>query len=111
MFIDRTGLPYEQPKIQKPLIVSKEEIEAEAERLASLPVPINGRRMSVMCNPVTGVGDGFAPGTGITLSVHWPGERTKPIPHNSSQVNYCIRGGGTVLIDGKRIRYSRYDTC
>src|SRR2546429_1451625 len=110
MFIDRTGLPYEQPKIQKPLIVSKEEIEAEVERLGSLPAPLNGRRMSIICNPVTGVGDGFAPGTGITLSVLRPGERTKPIRHNSSQVNFCIQGAGRALIDGKEIRYSRYDT-
>jgi gentisate 1,2-dioxygenase len=110
MFIDRTGLPYEQPKLQKPLIVSKEEIEAEVERLASLPAPLNGRRMSIICNPATGVGNGFAPGTGITLSVLRPGERTKPIRHNSSQVNFCIRGGGTAFVDGQQIRYSQYDT-
>src|SRR5439155_21990021 len=36
--------------------------------------------------------------------------RTKPIRHNSSQVNFSIRGGGTTLIDGKQIRYSQYDT-
>src|SRR3989442_15964082 len=100
MFIDRTGLPYEQPKIQKPLIVSKEEIEAEVERLSSLRAPANGRRMSVICNSATGVGNGFAPGTGIALSVLRPGERTKPIRHNSSEVNFCIRGAGRVLIDG-----------
>ena len=110
MFIDRTGWPYEQPKLQKPLIVSKEEIEAEVERLASLPAPLNGRRMSIICNPATGVGNGFAPGTGITLSVLRPGERTKPIRHNSSQVNFCIRGGGTAFVDGQQIRYSQYDT-
>src|SRR6059036_1155711 len=110
MFIDRTGLPDEQPKLQKPLIVSKEEIEAEVERLASLPAPLNGRRMSIICNPATGVGNGFAPGTDITLSVLRPGERTKPIRHNSSQVNFCIRGGGTALVDGQQIRYSQHDT-
>src|SRR2546428_13156654 len=110
MFIDRTGLPYEQPKLQKPLIVSKEEIEAEVERLASLPAPLHGRRMSIICNPATGVGNGFAPGTGITLSVRRRGERTKPIRHNSSQVNFCIRGGGTAFVDGQQIRYSQYDT-
>ena len=104
MFIDRTGLPYEQPRIQKPLIVSREEIEAEVERLASLPAPANGRRMSIICNPATGPGNGFAPGTGITLSVLKPGERTKPIRHNSSQVNFCIQGAGQTVIDYKDIR-------
>jgi len=110
MFIDQTGLPYEQPRIQKPLIVSREEIDAEVERLAYLPAPANGRRISIICNPATGPGNGFAPGTGIALSVLRPGERTKPIRHNSSQVNFCIQGAGRVLIDGKEIRYSQYDT-
>ena len=93
-FIDRTGLAYEQPQIQKPVIVSGEDIEAEAERLASLPVPENGRRMSIICNPASGAGSGFAPGTGIALCVLKPGERTAPIRHNSSQANFCIRGAG-----------------
>src|SRR2546430_5894005 len=40
----------------KPLIVSREEMEAEVERLANLPAPANGRRMSIICNPATGIG-------------------------------------------------------
>ena len=108
-FIDRTGLAYEQPKIQKPVIVSGEDIEGEVERLASLPVPENGRRMSIICNPASGAGSGFAPGTGIALCVLKPGERTAPIRHNSSQANFCIRGAGRTHINGKEIRYSLYD--
>jgi gentisate 1,2-dioxygenase len=110
VFIDRTGLNYEQPKLLKPVIVSKEDIDAEIDRLASLSAPANGRRMSAICNPLTGVGDGFTPGTGIMLCVLKPGERTKPIRHNSSQVNFCIRGAGRTRIDGADIRYSQYDT-
>ncbi len=108
-FIDRTGLAYEQPKIQKPVIVSGEDIEGEVERLASLPVPENGRRMSIIYNPASGAGSGFAPGTGIALCVLNPGERTAPIRHNSSQANFCIRGAGRTHINGKEIRYSLYD--
>src|SRR5262245_40901458 len=109
VFIDRTGMSYEPPKITKPVIVSKEELEVEVERLAALPAPANGRRMSIICNPASGAGNGFAPGTGIALSVLKPGERTKPIRHNSSLVNFCIRGAGHTKIDGKEIRYSLYD--
>jgi len=109
VFVDRTGLPYDQPKITKPVIVSKEDLEAEVERLANLQAPANGRRMSDICNPASGVGNGFAPGTGVTLCVLKPGERTKPIRHNSSCVHFCIGGGGRTLIDGKEIRYSLYD--
>lgn len=109
VFIDRTGMPHDPPKITKPVIVSKEDIEAEIQRLASLPAPANGRRMSIICNPASGAGNGFAPGTGITLSVLKPGERTKPIRHNSSLVNFCIYGSGHTTIDGEEIRYSQYD--
>jgi gentisate 1,2-dioxygenase len=110
MFVDRTGLPYEQPKLLKPVIVSKEDIEAEVDRLAGLPAPVNGRRMSLICNPASGVGSGFTPGTGIALCVLKPGELTKPVRHNSSQVNFCIQGAGRTVIDGQEIRYSQYDT-
>jgi gentisate 1,2-dioxygenase len=109
VFIDRTGLSYEPPKITKPIIVSKEQLEAEVERLAALAPPANGRRMSIICSPTSGAGNGFAPGTGIALSVLKPGERTKPIRHNSSLVNFCIRGAGHTKIGDKEIRYSLYD--
>src|SRR5437773_7576725 len=105
-FKDRTGTPYDQPKLLKPVIVSKEAIESEVERLAGLPSPANGRRMSAICNSASGAGDGFTPGIGISICVLKPGERTTPIRHNSSQVNFCIRGAGRAIVDGKDIRYS-----
>lgn len=109
VFIDWTGKPYDQPKIGKPVVIPKEALEAEMDRLASLPAPANGRRMSLICNPASGVGNGLAPGIGVALCVLKPGERTKPVRHNSSLVNFCIRGGGRTVIDGREIRYSQYD--
>ena len=109
LFIDRTGVAYEQPMITKPVVVPKEDIETEIERLALLPAPANGRRMSIICNPASGAGDGFTPGIGIALCVLKPGERTRPIRHNSSLVNFCIQGRGRTVIDGKEIRYTQYD--
>jgi gentisate 1,2-dioxygenase len=108
-FIDRTGLPAEPLKLIAPVVIPKEAIEAEVGRLASLPAPANGRRVSMIVNPNTGVGDGFTPGTAVTLSVLKPGEQTKPIRHNSSLVNFCIRGAGQTRVDGKCIRYEQYD--
>src|SRR5437773_11639441 len=110
MFIDRTGLPYEQPKLQKPLIVSKEEIEAEVERLASLPAPLNGRRMSIICNPATGVGNGFAPAPAITLPAFRPGKRTRRIRPNSSQGNSGIPAGGPAPVAGKQTANPKTNT-
>ena len=108
-FIDRTGAPAEPVKLIAPIVIPKEAIEAEVERLASLPAPANGRRVSLIVNPLTGVGNGFTAGTAVSLSVLKPGEQTKPIRHNSSQVNFCIRGGGQTRIGGKCIRYEQYD--
>jgi gentisate 1,2-dioxygenase len=108
-FVDRTGLSAEPLKLIAPVVIPKEAIEAEVERLASLPAPANGRRVSMVVNPHTGVGNGFTPGTAVSLCVLKPGEQTKPIRHNSALVNFCIRGGGQTRIDGKCIRYEQYD--
>src|SRR5258708_1899668 len=106
---DSTGAEVKTPSLISAVIIPKEAIDAEIDRLASLPPPENGRRTSAIVNPMTGVGDGLAPGTAVSLCVLKPGERTKPIRHNSSQVNFCIRGGGSVHVDGKVIRYEQYD--
>lgn len=108
-FIDRTGAAESRPERPEPVVVTREEIEAEVERLAGLPSPENGRRVSLISHGGTGDGNGLAPGIAVSLSVLKPGERTKRIRHNSSQVNFCIRGRGSTWIDGKRIDFSRYD--
>ena len=92
-FVDLTGKPAEPVKLSAPFVVPKEAIDAEVERLASLPAPENGRRVSMIVNPNAN-GNAFAAGTAVTLCVLKPGERTKAIRHNSSQVNFCIHGGG-----------------
>jgi gentisate 1,2-dioxygenase len=108
-FVDRTGQSEPAHKPGAPVVIPKEAIDAEIARLASLPPPANGRRMSVIRNPATGLGDGLANGTAVFVSVLNPGERTKPIRHNSSQVNFCIQGGGTSHVGGRTIRFSQYD--
>jgi gentisate 1,2-dioxygenase len=108
-FVDRTGVSAEPLNLIAPVVIPKEAIEAEVERLASLPAPANGRRVSMVVNPHTGVGNGLTPGTAVSLCVLKPGEQTKPIRHNSAVVNFCIRGAGQTRIDGKCIRYDQYD--
>src|SRR6266851_722870 len=108
-FIDQTGAAAEPVKLIPAMVIPKEAIEAEIERLASLPAPANGRRVSAIVNPAVGAGSGLAPGTAVSLSVLKPGEQTKPIRHNSSQVNFCIRGGGQSRVGGKCIRFEQYD--
>ena len=109
MFVDQSGMPAPKHKPHEPVVIAREEIEAEVARLASIAPPANGRRMSLIVNPNAGAGNGLAPGTAVSLSVLKPGERTKPIRHNVSLMNFCIGGRGTAIVDGKRIPFSQYD--
>ncbi len=108
-FVDRSGAAYQPRKLNPAVLIKREKIEAEVARLAALPTPANGRRVSAIVNPATGPGDGLAPSIGVTLAVLQPGERTSPIRHNSSNVEFCIRGGGSVTAGGETIAFSQYD--
>src|SRR5215471_11779162 len=92
-FRDCTGAPALELELWPAVVIPKRDIEAEIERLAQLPAPPNGRRMSLIVHPhATEPGLGLAPGIRVTLSVLRPGEQTKPIRHNSTQIDFCIRG-------------------
>ena len=93
-----------------PVIVSGASIEAEIERLADQPRPANGRRQTQFVHPsACAIGRGLNPGVQVTLDVLKPGEETAPIRHNSTQVNFCILGGGHTIVGGKRIDFAQYD--
>ncbi|HJZ67000.1 MAG TPA: gentisate 1,2-dioxygenase [Blastocatellia bacterium] len=109
MFIDRTGLNEEPLRFPEPVVIKNQAIDAEVERLASLPEPKNGRRVSMVVHPETGVGNGLTHGIAVAICVLKPGERTRPIRHNSSLVNFCICGSGRTTIGGKRIDFKQYD--
>ena len=110
-FLDRTGEPLvDKNSYWDPIIISKEEIEAEVERLASLPLPANGRRESLIVHPMAEANaPGLAPGIQVKLSVLKPGEKTNPFRHNATEVNFCIRGSGHTMVAGRRIDFSQYD--
>jgi gentisate 1,2-dioxygenase len=110
-FVDATGL--QAPKLDDlwpSIIVPKEDIDTEIARLAEVPRPADGRRRSLIVHPLSkGAGPGLAPGIQVSLEVLRPGERTGPIRHNSSQVIFCIQGGGRVVIDGQKRKFETYD--
>lgn len=109
-FADRSGEGGASPRLWPPVVIPREEIEAEVERLARLPRPENGRRQSWIAHPdATEPGLGLAPGIRVVLEVLLPGEATAPVRHNSTQVNFCIRGSGRSLVEGRTIRFGRYD--
>jgi gentisate 1,2-dioxygenase len=107
-FVDRSGYVTPKSDLWPSIVISKEEIEAEVDRLASLPSPANGRRRSLIVHPNEN-GTGLAPGIQVALDVLKPGERTKPIRHNSSQVNFCIRGRGHAIVNGRQINFNQFD--
>src|SRR5207247_1406565 len=51
-FVDRTGAAATAPNLIPAVIIPKEAIEAEVDRLAALPPPENGRRISAIVNPM-----------------------------------------------------------
>ena len=109
-FIDTTGQRPRANNLWPPVVISKEEIDAEVERLASLPAPADGRRESLIVHPYAGPDTpGLAAGIQVKLSVLKPGERTVPFRHNATEVNFCIRGSGHVIVAGKRIDFRLYD--
>ncbi|MGE3993665.1 hypothetical protein, partial [Pseudorhodoplanes sp.] len=84
-----------------PVTITREQFEEQIERLASAPHPANGRRqvqfVHPSANPAT---PGLNPGVRVTLDVLLPGEETAPIRHNSTQINFCIRGRGMTIVGG-----------
>ncbi len=113
-FMDRSGwTPPEKLDLWEPIKITKEEIDAEIERLASIDRPANGRRQSLIVHPrwqELGPGPCLNPGVQVGLEVLLPGEETTPIRHNSTQINFCIEGAGSTIIGGKRFDYTQYDT-
>lgn len=109
-FVDRSGAPPVEPELWDPIVIPKEQIESEVERLTSTPAPPNGRRSALIVHPSSEEpGLGLAPGIQVSLEVLLPGERTAPVRHNSSQVNFAIQGAGQTVVDERRIEFTQYD--
>ncbi len=118
LLVDTTGKPLAETAPGKlkpakdwpPVTITREMIDAEVERLADLSRPANGRRRVQFVHPsAPDPGRGLTPGVQVALEVLKPGEETVPIRHNSTQVNFCIRGGGTTYVGDRAVNYSRYD--
>jgi gentisate 1,2-dioxygenase len=109
-FVDRTGTVAASLDLWPAVVIPKEDLDTEVERLAALPAPANGRRVSLIVHPrAQAPGLGLAPGIQVSLNVLKPGERTQPIRHNSTLVNCCIGGGGYSVVAGRRFPVAPYD--
>src|ERR1700704_6527460 len=108
-FIDNAGAKPGAMDLWPAIVIPKEAIDAEIERLASLPRPANGRRRSLIAHPQAGVGSGLGAGIQVALDVLLPGERTEPFRTNATQVNFCIHGAGHSVVGGKHHDFAQYD--
>ncbi|MEZ5075921.1 MAG: cupin domain-containing protein [Solirubrobacterales bacterium] len=108
VFVDRSGRAPDQFRPLKPLLITKEEIEAEVERLCV--GPFRGSRRVEIVNPALRQNGGLYPAVTVSLNVLLPGERTAPHRHNSSVVNFAIRGKGSSVIGGRTVEWGLHDT-
>ena len=105
--LDQSDRPPVEHRPLKPITVKAATIEAEIARLAALPVA--GTRRTVLVHPGLVEGFAFMPSCRVSLSVLLPGESTRVHRHNSSVVNFCLRGGGTSLIAGREVSFVERD--
>jgi gentisate 1,2-dioxygenase len=108
IFRDVTGSAPEKPILWPAVVIPKEDIAREADRLAALPRPANGRRRSLIVHPMART-DGLAPGVEVSLEVLKPGEETAVWRENATQVNFCIAGSSTSIVGGKRFDAHLHD--
>jgi|SRR5690625_2985368 len=109
-FMDISGKMPREQNLWPPVLVQKEEIDEEIQRLESIPKPDNGRRASRIVHPyATAPGFGFAPGIDVTINVLNPGERTFNLRKNSTMVEICLSGSGVVVCDGAHRKVEKWD--
>ena len=120
-----------------PVIITREQMDAEIARLAEGPAPANGRRSALIVHPnASPRTPGLAPGIQVVvtvlrpgartvpvrhnatevnigiqvvLTVLRPGEQTVPFRHNATEVNICIQGSGVFLTQGREVRFNVFD--
>lgn len=117
-FVDKSGRQTPDKHIHgdhslvlwEPVVISKEDIDAEVERLAGFARPNNGVRRSMIAHPEADDRSlGLAPGIDVSVDVLLPGERTQPVRQNSNIVNFCIQGAGSMVINGETFEFAQYD--
>jgi gentisate 1,2-dioxygenase len=92
------------------IVITKEEIDREIERLADEALPANGRRTTNIVHPLsTAPGLGLAPGIDAHIEVLRPGESVRVSRSNSSAVSMCIRGRGMARIGVSAFGVGQYD--
>lgn len=108
--VDVSGATEREQAFWPTVVLPRAAIEAEVERLASIPRPANGRRAASINHPMnSGPVPSFAPGIDVHIEVLKPGEKTDLLMRNSSRVDICIRGNGVVMIGQTQFKAEKFD--
>jgi len=109
---DVSGQPASTPHPWAPVKISRAEIEAEIERLATAPRPANGRRAARIVHPsATAPGRGLSPGVSVTIEVLNPGESTRPLKENAHRIEIGIGGSGRIEVAETEIALACLDVA
>lgn len=109
-FVDVTGAASREQQKWPSIVIPREAIDAEVQRLADAPRPANGRRASQIAHPyAVPPGLGLAPGIDVTINVLKPGEGTTPVRRNSTMLEMCIAGSGVATVSGREMQVDQYD--
>ena len=109
-FVDQSGAVPAPVRWWEPLVVTREDLAAEIDRLASIDRPADGRRRSLIVHPrAEEPGLGLAPGIQVALEVLLPGEETVSVRHNSTSIGFCIRGSGEADVAEKHLAFDLHD--
>jgi len=96
--------------IWEPVVIGKDQISREVERLLSCDVADPCERQVRITHPkACARGMGLAPGIEVRLSVLKPGEQARPYCHNATEVGFCIEGEGRVQVQSVDHKFERYD--
>lgn len=110
MFVDVSGARPRQQNMWPSIVVAKEDIDREIERLIDAPRPANGRRASMIVHPqASAPGLGLAPGIDVTINVVNPGESTLNLRKNSNMLEICIAGEGVATIGDRSFSVGKWD--
>jgi len=94
----------------EPVLVPREAIDREIERLADQAQPHDGRRATAVVHPSCTDGTlGFGPGVDVTIEVLKPGEQSRPLLRNSNQLQFCLQGSGAVMVGNQTLSMGKWD--
>ncbi|HSV83636.1 MAG TPA: hypothetical protein VLK85_30935 [Ramlibacter sp.] len=92
------------------LVVKRQQIDAEIERLADSALPSAGVRAAAINHPMNvGRIPTFSPSTDVTIEVLKPGEESPPRARNATALDICLRGSGIARVGRKELRIERHD--